>query len=101
MTTPVIAEFTDDQRRTLGYWSNTVRPPRSARRLDARTFVSECKSVEVTLHEGHASDGYKSDFRRVVKWWVVISITDHATTYRRGRRFSSVAKARAYYGEVT
>lgn len=94
-------EFTDDQKARLRGWSNRVRAPKGAVILDRRRFVAHAKEVTVSLYQAAVSDGFQTDYQRVVRWFVEVWFTDGIRRYVRGRPFSTEAAARRFYAAVS
>lgn len=85
-------------------WPNTVRPPKRAFRYEETAGVVRQGPLAgalltVAIYEGQASDGYKSDFQRRRRWWLLLTVTasDGTICWRDGQRFTDEAKAWAEY----
>lgn len=92
-------------KATVGY-GNTVRPPKSARRLDHQTGMVldgdlAGSFLTVTLYEGQASDGYKTNYERRPRWWTVLTIGDELgyAVWSIGTRWANKAKAQADFAD--
>lgn len=89
----------------IRYTGNTVRPPklRVTKLGDIRIRVSDelnplCGAIiRNTLTAGEASDGFKSDYSRRRRWWIVTTVEadDGWIVWSSGARFSDQAKAQA------
>lgn len=99
-----LTRFTDQQRDNLRWWTNATRAPKAAVVVEQRE-LPEAEAIgkvgTVTLFEGRASDGYKTDYERVKRWWVEVAYSDGHSTFRRGKRFSREAAARRWYNAVS
>lgn len=72
----------------LRWWSNTVRPLKSASLVDRATAEVSLGSMTVELHRGAASLGHQSGFERIESWWTVIYVVHEGRRYGRGSRFT-------------
>lgn len=94
-------EVRDVVKATVGY-GNTVRPPKSARQLGTeRGMILDGDLagafLTVALYEGQASDGYKTDYQALTRWWTLLTISDETghVVWAMGTRWAKQSKARA------
>ena len=91
-------------KEVCGY-GNTVRPPVSATLLGATTGTVQegplaGAIISTWLYEGAASDGYKTDYLPVRRWWTVVTLRDPGhgrTVWSMGTRWANKNKAQADY----
>lgn len=90
--------------------SNTVRPPRTrvSKLGDVTCRITDPESplqgaiIRNTLTAGYASDGFKSNYEKRRRWWIVTSLEsdDGWICWARGTRFTDQDKVQAEWAET-
>lgn len=99
------AEVRAAVKATVGY-GNTVRPPVHANMLGSErgmVLAGELAGafLTVALYVGQASDGYKTDYLPVRRWWTLLTVGDESghVVWSMGTRWANKAKAEADFHE--
>ena len=85
-------------------WGNSVRPPaRSSMLGSQRGMIVQGDLagafLTVAWYEGQASDGYKTNYTALTRWWIVLTVSDEKgyVLWHTGTRFANKAKAQAEF----